>query len=102
MDPNKLTEKSQEAIVAARTRATERGHAEIEVEHLASALLAQEGGTTGSLIRALGGPPARPRPPAAPALARLPRVSGGNVQVGASARLLRVLNQAQREMEALT
>ena len=102
MDPNKLTEKSQEAIVAARTRATERGHAEIEVEHLASALLAQEGGTTGSLIRALGGNPQQLQAAVDADLARLPRVSGGNVQVGASARLLRVLNQAQREMEALT
>ena len=101
MDPNKLTEKSQEAVVAARTSATERGHSEIDVEHLAVALLVQEGGTVPNLVRALGANPQQLAAAIEADLARKPRVTGGSVQVSASARLLRVLGQAQKEMESL-
>ncbi|MGH2377672.1 MAG: ATP-dependent chaperone ClpB [Candidatus Limnocylindria bacterium] len=101
MDPNKLTEKSQEAVVAARARATEHGHSEIDVEHLAAALLQQEGGTVPGLVRALGASPQQLLAAFEADLERRPSVSGGAVQVGASARLLRVLGQAQKEMAAL-
>jgi ATP-dependent Clp protease ATP-binding subunit ClpA len=39
IDPNKLTEKSQEALVAAQQTARDEGHAHIDVEHLAAALV---------------------------------------------------------------
>ncbi|MEK7285241.1 MAG: Clp protease N-terminal domain-containing protein, partial [Chloroflexota bacterium] len=101
MDPKRLTEKTGEAIVAAQRRAVEHGHAEIDVEHVAAALLAQGGGTTESVLRALGAAPQQLLGAIEAELGRRPRVSGGGVQVGASARLGRVLQQAQREMEAL-
>jgi ATP-dependent Clp protease ATP-binding subunit ClpB len=102
IDPNKLTEKTQEAIVAARARAAEHGHAEIDVEHLAAALLAQHGGTVASLVSALGGSPHQLLSAIEADLERRPKVSGGATQIGASARLGRILQQAQREMEGLT
>jgi len=102
IDPNKLTEKTQEAIVQARARVAESGHAEIDVEHLAAALLAHDGGTVAAVVRALGASPQQLLSAIEADLARRPRVSGGAVQIGASARLGRVLQQAQREMEALT
>jgi len=102
IDPNKLTEKTQEALVQARARAVDNGHAELDVEHLAAALLAQEGGTVASLVRALGGNPQQMLAAIEADLDKRPRVSGGAVQIGASARLGRVLQQAQREMQALT
>src|SRR5687767_10575225 len=101
MDPNKLTEKSQEAVVAARASATERGHSEIDVEHLAVALLDQQGGTVPNLVRALGASPQQLQAAIESELSRKARVTGGSVQVAASARLLRVLGQAQKEMTSL-
>jgi len=101
IDPNKLTEKTQEALVQARARAVENGHGELDVEHLAAALFAQEGGTVPSLVRALGANPQQVLAAIDADLDKRPHVSGGQVQIGASSRLGRVLQQAQREMQAL-
>ena len=59
IDPNKLTEKSQEAIVAAQQRARENGHSQIDVEHLAAALIEQQGGVVPSVLTALNVQPAQ-------------------------------------------
>ena len=53
IDPNKLTEKSQEALVAAQQLARENGHAQVDVEHLAAALVDQSGGIVPSVLSAL-------------------------------------------------
>jgi len=100
IDPNKLTEKSQEAIIAAQQRARENGHSQIDVEHLAAALLEQQGGVVPSVFTALGVQPAQLAGALNTELERQPKVSG-NVQIGASARLGRVLQSAQKEAEAL-
>ncbi len=100
IDPNKLTEKSQEALVAAQQRAREHGHSQIDVEHLAAALLDQSGGVVPSVLGALGIQHAQLASALEGELARQPKVSG-NAQIGASARLGRVLQQAQKEAEAL-
>jgi len=100
IDPKKLTEKSQEAIISAQQRATENGHSQIDVEHIAAALLEQQGGVVPSVLTALGVQPAQLTAALNTELERQPKVSG-NVQIGASARLGRVLQQAQKEAEAL-
>src|SRR6059036_3354997 len=100
IDPNKLTEKSQEALVAAQQRAREEGHAQIDVEHIAAALVDQPGGIVPSVLTALGVQPAQLSTALATELERQPKVSG-DVQIGASARLGRVLQSAQKEAEAL-
>ncbi|TMG71409.1 MAG: ATP-dependent chaperone ClpB [Chloroflexi bacterium] len=100
MDPNKLTEKSQEALVASQQTARELGHAQIDVEHLAAALVDQPGGIVSSVLTALGVQPAQLSTGLATELQRQPKVSG-NVQIGASPRLGRVLQQAQKEASSL-
>jgi ATP-dependent Clp protease ATP-binding subunit ClpB len=100
IDPNKLTEKSQEAIVTAQQRARENGHSQIDVEHLAAALVEQQGGIVPSVLTALNVQPAQLSSALGTELERQPKVSG-NVQIGASARLGRVLQSAQKEAEAL-
>jgi ATP-dependent Clp protease ATP-binding subunit ClpB len=100
IDPNKLTEKSQEAIISAQQRARENGHSQIDVEHLAAALIEQQGGIVPSVLTALGVQPAQVSSALGTELERQPKVSG-NVQIGASARLGRVLQQAQKEAESL-
>ncbi|MBM4435580.1 MAG: AAA family ATPase, partial [Chloroflexi bacterium] len=101
MDPERMTEKTQQALVHARQRAIENGHSELDVEHLAAALLAQEGGTGPALVRALGASPQQLLAAIETDLDRRPKVSGGSTQIGASGRLGRVLQAAQREMQAL-
>jgi ATP-dependent Clp protease ATP-binding subunit ClpB len=44
MDPNQLTQKMQEALHDAQTKALRFGHTEVDVEHLLLALLDQDGG----------------------------------------------------------
>jgi ATP-dependent Clp protease ATP-binding subunit ClpB len=100
IDPNKLTEKSQEALVGAQQRARDNGHSQIDVEHLAAALIEQQGGVVPSVLTALNVQPAQLSGALTTELERQPKVSG-NVQIGASARLGRVLQSAQKEAEAL-
>src|SRR5437867_3172998 len=100
IDPNKLTEKSQEALVAAQQKARDDGHAQFDVEHLAAALVDQPGGIVPSVLTALGIQPAQLSSALATELQRQPKVSG-NVQLAASVRLGRVLQQAQKEAQSL-
>ena len=100
IDPNKLTERSQEALVGAQRRASDAGHSQVDVEHLAAALVDQAGGIVPSVLEKVGVVPSQFLGGLATELTRQPRVTG-NVQVTASPRLGRVLAQAQREMQAL-
>src|SRR5947207_1168489 len=100
IDPNKLTEKSQEAIISAQQRARDNGHSQIDVEHLAAALLEQQGGVVPSVFTALGVQPTQLSSALGTELERQPKGSG-NVQIGASARLGRVFQSTQKEAEAL-
>ena len=100
IDPNKLTEKSQEALVAAQQTARENGNSQIDVEHLAAALVGQQGGIVPSVLTALGIQPAQLEGALQGEIARLPKVQG-NVQIAASPRLGRVLQQAVREANDL-
>src|SRR5437867_874433 len=100
IDPNKLTEKSQEALAAAQQKARDEGNAQLDVEHIASALVDQAGGIVPSVLTALGIQPAQLSTALATELQRQPKVSG-NVQLSASGRLGRVLQQAQKEAQSL-
>ena len=53
MDPNKLTQKTQEALHDAQTKALRYGHTEVDVEHLLLALLDQPDGPRPTPARAL-------------------------------------------------
>src|SRR6185503_17752235 len=100
IDPNKLTEKSQEAIVAAQQSARENGHSQIDVEHLANALVRQNDGIAPAILGALYAPAAQIASALEGELQKLPKVQG-NVQVAESPRLGRVFTQAQKEMTDL-
>ena len=100
IDPNRLTEKTQEALFAAQRAATDGGRAQVEVEDLAIALLAQEGGVAPALLGSADVNVAGLRASLQAEIARQPRVTG-NVQLNVGPRLARVLQQAQREAESL-
>ncbi|MBR4184134.1 MAG: AAA family ATPase, partial [Clostridia bacterium] len=54
MSPDKLTQKSLDALKTAQTLAVERNNVQVTPEHLAYALVSQEGGLIGSLFEKMG------------------------------------------------
>jgi ATP-dependent Clp protease ATP-binding subunit ClpB len=104
MDPNRLTEKAQEAIRQAQALAQRLGHPQIDVEHLAVALLTQEGGVAARMAERAGVSPAALAQRLQQALERLPRVSGPGAsggQVYISPRLDQVLRAAETEAQRM-
>jgi ATP-dependent Clp protease ATP-binding subunit ClpB len=57
MNPNRFTEKAQEALVAAQTETTRRNNAQMDLEHLLWALLSQADGIVPQVVIKLGGDP---------------------------------------------
>ena len=104
MDINRFTEKLQEAIRSAQSKAVRYGHQQIDVEHLLAALLEQEGGLAPSIL-AKAGIPVEPLAARLEAdLDRLPKVSGPGSSPGevyVTARLNRLLTGAEDEARKL-
>jgi ATP-dependent Clp protease ATP-binding subunit ClpB len=100
MDPNRLTQKSQEALHDAQTKALRFGHTEVDGEHLLLALLDQPEGIAPRLLNRAGADPDRLRTALEAELARRPRVTGPGVtpgEVRVTQRLARVLDTAGQE-----
>jgi ATP-dependent Clp protease ATP-binding subunit ClpB len=99
---SKLTTRSQEAIAAAQRLAVARGQAALEPLHLLAALLEQDDGIAGPLLKAVGADAADVRSKAEAAVRRLPSVSGATVPAPAPSRdFLRVMNDAGEQASAL-
>src|ERR1700759_2280956 len=104
MDPGHLTQKSQEALRDAQTKALRYGHTEVDGEHLLLALLDQSEGIAPRLLSMAGADPGRLRKELEAELSRRPRVTGPGVnpgQVSITQRLARVLDTAQQEADRL-
>jgi ATP-dependent Clp protease ATP-binding subunit ClpB len=104
MDLNRLTEKAQDVIRAAQALAQRRGHAQIDVEHLAVALLSQDGGVAPRIVEKAGGNPASLAQRVQQAVERLPRVSGPGApagQVYIAPRVNEVLTGAEAEAQRM-
>ena len=100
MDPNRLTEKAQEVIHQAQSLAQGHGHPQIDAEHLAVALLTQDGGVASRVVDKAGESPEALVQRLQQALGRLPRVSspaGAAGQVYIAPRVNDVLNAAEAE-----
>src|SRR5947209_17853483 len=54
MDLNRFTEKMQEALQSAQSRAIRRSHQQLDVEHLLAALVEQESGLAGAILAKAG------------------------------------------------
>jgi len=104
MDPNRLTEKAQDVMREAQTQAQRQGHSQIESEHLAVALLEQDGGVASRVVEKAGASPATLLQRLRQALARMPRVSGPGAQPGQvyiSPRVNEVLTNAETEAQRM-
>jgi ATP-dependent Clp protease ATP-binding subunit ClpB len=92
---DKLTRKSQDALSSAVRRAAADGNPQVDPLHLLVALIAQNGGTTAPLLRAVGADPATVAKEAETRLGRLPRVNGQTASAPEMSRpMLSVINTA--------
>ena len=98
--PEKMTVKTQEALAAAQEKAFAMSAGTIEPEHLLLALLDQEEGFVPELLKKIGAQLSRLRENLDASLKRLPKVTG-SAQVSLSPALNRVLDQSQKEANAM-
>ena len=103
MDPNLLTQKTQEALHDAQTRALRDGHTETDVEHVLLALLTQPDGLVPGLLERAGVDTAALQADLEHMLASRPRVSGAGAggDTRMSRALAQVLDAAEAEMRRL-
>ncbi|HZD97813.1 MAG TPA: ATP-dependent chaperone ClpB [Micromonosporaceae bacterium] len=100
MDLNRLTQKSQEALHDAQTKALRFGHSEVDGEHLLLGLLEQPDGLAPRLLQRAGADPDTLTKAIDAELGRRPRVSGPGVAPGeirVTQRLGRLLDSAAAE-----
>ncbi|MFF5225286.1 ATP-dependent chaperone ClpB [Dactylosporangium sp. NPDC000521] len=100
MDLNRLTEKSQQALHDAQTKAMRHGHTEVDGEHLLLGLLDQPDGVTVRLLTGLGVDIEQLRERVERDLRRRPSVTGPGAQPGqvtVTRRLAADLDAAERE-----
>ena len=104
MDINKFTEKLQEALSAAQTKAVRYGHQQVDLEHLLLALLEQERGLAMSILNKADIDAGAVKRQLEQELSKLPKVSGSAGaadQVYITGRLRQVLTKAQDEAKNL-
>ncbi|MCB8933322.1 MAG: ATP-dependent chaperone ClpB [Fimbriimonadaceae bacterium] len=92
---DKLTLKAQEAFQSAQEIATTHQHANVDVEHIAAALLDQDGGVTRPLLEKLDADPTSIRAQIEGELERAPTVQGASSYGSAiTGRMQKVFNDA--------
>jgi ATP-dependent Clp protease ATP-binding subunit ClpB len=104
MDINRFTQKGQEAISSAQTKAVRYSHQQVDVEHLLASLLEQEGGLATSILNKADISTDSLKRRVEQELDRMPKVSapaGGPDQIYVTGRLNRLLTQAEDEAKKL-
>src|SRR3954452_22449866 len=98
MDINRFTEKAQQALADAQSRAVRGGQQQVDVEPLLAALLDQESGLASSILRKADVNLDGLRRRAEQELDRMPKVSGAAGEgVHITGRLNRLLTKAEDE-----
>jgi ATP-dependent Clp protease ATP-binding subunit ClpB len=98
---NRFTEKSLEALQAGQRLAAKLHHQQMDVEHLIFSLLEQERGLASSILEKAEVNVADLKNKLQKELDKVPRVHGGQGDVGITSRLNRVLGQAEEEAKKL-
>ena len=104
MDPNRMTEKAQDSIRQAQNLAQKGGQSQIEAEHMAVALLAEDGGVARRIVEKAGAKAGALVERLQQALSRLPRVSGPGAQPGqvyVSPRVNEILMAAEAKAQQM-
>jgi ATP-dependent Clp protease ATP-binding subunit ClpB len=103
-DPNKMTQKAQEALQLAQEKAVRYSHQELDGEHLLLCLMEQEEGLAPKLIERLGVKPAEVIARLEQELDRRPKIKGAVTEAGkvyVTQRLNRLLVKAGDEAQRL-
>jgi ATP-dependent Clp protease ATP-binding subunit ClpB len=98
---DKLTVKSQEAVQQAQAEAENRAHQQLLPLHLLKALLAEDQGIVRPLLLKIGVKVPQLESLVDSELNRLPKVSGGSGQVGASREIMQVFDAASRAADRM-
>ncbi len=104
MSLEKLTQKAQEALQTAQTKATRYGHQEVDGEHLLLALLEQSDGLVPQLVERMGTTAEALKTSVEKELDRMAKVSGGATEAGkvyVTNRFNRLLVKADDEARRL-
>ncbi|MCD6571548.1 MAG: ATP-dependent chaperone ClpB [Deltaproteobacteria bacterium] len=104
MDINRLTQRSQEALQDAQTKAVRLGHVEIDGEHLLSALLDQPDGLVPRILAKMDIPVESFKAEVEKELQKRPKVSGPGAEPGKvyiTQRLNKILVKAEDEAKNL-
>ncbi|MEO0762502.1 MAG: Clp protease N-terminal domain-containing protein, partial [Pseudomonadota bacterium] len=94
MDLSSFTDRARGFVQHAQTAAMRENHQRLTTEHLLAALTEDDTGLVPGLIAGAGGDAGRITAEAAEAVARIPRVTGGDGQVYMDQALARVLDEA--------
>jgi ATP-dependent Clp protease ATP-binding subunit ClpB len=94
MDIEKYTQKTQEALAAAQSIASQSGHSAIEPEHLLTALIEQEEGVVPAIVTQIAGSTSLLHEELLGRLKKLPSMVGGGEQPGLSRSAAGVLEAA--------
>ena len=100
MDPSRYTDKLQEALGRAQSKALSAHHQAVDVEHLISALLEDDQGLAASILKLSGADVAAVRRKLDDELKKVPGVTGGGANAGQvymTQRLGRVMASAEQE-----
>ncbi len=96
MNMEKFTERSRGFMQAAQTIAIREENQRVVPEHLLKALMDDDQGLSSNLITRAGGDARRVKEAVDGAVAKLPKVKGGNGQVYVDPSLVRVLDEAEQ------
>jgi ATP-dependent Clp protease ATP-binding subunit ClpB len=96
LDPNSFTEKSRQALVAAQQLAQSHQHPQVEPAHLALVLFQDEGGLARRLAEKAGADPREVERQLEQLVRGIPSQSPPPTQLGLSADLARVIQEAQK------
>ena len=101
MRPERFTEQAQEALAASQEIVRRYQHSQWDVEHILLALLEQEGGITGEILRELGVDGEAVKSEADKALKSYPQIAYGGAQLYVTPRIQQLMEDAAREADRL-
>lgn len=102
MNMDKITQGSRDAMVSAQNLAIDMGHQQLDVEHLAYALLEQDEGLVPKLLKSAGVDVSAVKADLLAELEKIAKVSGAADNLYSSRRFNRILINAEKEARAFT
>jgi len=101
MRQGRFTEQAQEALAASQELVRQYHHSQWDVEHILLALLQQEKGLVGDILRELGVDVEAVRQQVEAALDRTPRIAYETAQIYATPRIAQLIERASNEADRL-